>query len=331
MASAKQFIERRDNVASIISFTRQVGRATRMKISSALSLSWACVSDLVAGLIEDRVLIESASGAGQTESRGRTPIYLALNDEKYFLGVDINDSGIAVSVLGMSGRLLNSKKWEPEVFETTDALTKSVIDKIQQMLTSVEDCCGIGVAMEGVHSDDGWCYPIGSDYVEYNPYTVIKSHFDLPVFARHDPECMLYALGDEAFDDCMLLRIDNEIGSAVMKRGEILDFPLELGRVRYGKKKLRHLFKAYFGEGKMGDGAEFGEALGCSVGNLMSMLGLYRVFVVGEIVDWFDGISNDFDTALKSVGADFSYEVRRIMDASEGAARLAMSKYPILK
>ena len=331
MASAKQFIERRDNLASIISFIRQVERATRMQITSALSLSWACVSDLVSGLLEERVLIESEGVAEQSESRGRTPVYLALNDDKYFLGVDINDSGIAISALGMSGRLLNSKKWEPEIFDTADELTESVISKIREMLTNAENCCGIGVAMEGIHSENGWRYPIGIDFVEYDPCKVIKNHFDLPVYARHDPECMLYALSDSAEGDCMVLRIDNEIGSAAMKSGEILDFPLELGRVRYGKAKLRRLFKAYFGEGKTGEGAEFGEALGCSVGNLASLLDLKKVFIVGKIVDWFDDIASEFEEALLSVDSDLAFEVRRIMDASEGAARLAMSKYPIVK
>ena len=331
MASIKQYEERRDNVAQIISFIRQVGKATRMQISAALSLSWACVSDLVALLLDSGVLSEAEGRCGQSEARGRTPVYLTLCDEKYFVGVDINDSGIAVCTLGMSGRVIKSKKWEPENFATADELTASVMEKIEKMLTSEADCCGIGIAMEGVTSQGGWRYPIGSGYEEYNPIVTVKERFDLPVYARHDPECMLYALDEAAFCDCIVLRIDNEIGSAVMKRGEILDFPLELGRVRYGRKNLRNIFKAYCKDGDGGDGREFGEALGCSVGNLMSLLGLETVFIVGEIVDYFDNIKDDFVSALKSIGKSFSYEVKEITDAAKGAARLAMSKYPTVK
>ena len=45
MASMKQFIERRDNIAYIVTYLRRVGKVTRIEISSAISLSGACVSD----------------------------------------------------------------------------------------------------------------------------------------------------------------------------------------------------------------------------------------------------------------------------------------------
>ena len=91
MASIKQFIERRDNIAAIVAYIRSVGKATRIEISSALSLSWACVSDLVALLIERGVIEESSERDknAASVSRGRTPTYLSLNEKKYFL--DINN------------------------------------------------------------------------------------------------------------------------------------------------------------------------------------------------------------------------------------------------
>ena len=98
MASSKQFIEKRNNIASIVSFVRSRVEATRLEIASALSLSWACVSDLVSLLIEQNILFEFKRTAQQGESVGRTPTYLSLNPEKYFLGVDINDSGFSVAV-----------------------------------------------------------------------------------------------------------------------------------------------------------------------------------------------------------------------------------------
>ena len=98
MASVKQFVERRDNIASIVSYVRSVGLATRLEISSALSLSWACVSDLVALLIERNVLTESTQKTERSESeaRGRTPTYVKLNGKKYFLGVDINRTDLRI-------------------------------------------------------------------------------------------------------------------------------------------------------------------------------------------------------------------------------------------
>ena len=52
MASIKQFEERKDNISSIVSFVRINQKVTRREICNALSMSWACVSELVSILIE---------------------------------------------------------------------------------------------------------------------------------------------------------------------------------------------------------------------------------------------------------------------------------------
>ena len=52
MASIKQLTEKNDNISAIISFIQRNEKATRMELCKALSLSWACISDLVARLIE---------------------------------------------------------------------------------------------------------------------------------------------------------------------------------------------------------------------------------------------------------------------------------------
>ena len=86
MASIRQSGERRDNIAAIVAFIRKNEKATRMDLCKALSLSWACVSDLVASLIEERILIESAQESKRASTtKGRTPTLLSLSDEKYFL------------------------------------------------------------------------------------------------------------------------------------------------------------------------------------------------------------------------------------------------------
>ena len=176
MASVKQSIERRNNIAAIIGYVRERGSATRMEISAALSLSWACVSDNVSALISDGILFETSqrTDASVSESRGRTPTYLSLSDKKYFLGVDINNSGIAVAVLGVDGRLVRSRKWEAERFSTCEELSRSVCEKIESISEDREMCLGIGVAMSGRHAPDGsWGYPSIGGMMSYRPKPVI--------------------------------------------------------------------------------------------------------------------------------------------------------------
>ena len=332
MASAKQFYERRDNIAAITAFVRSKGKATRMEISSALSLSWACVSDLVSLLMDDGILLES-NERGSAETRGRAPTYLVLNSKKYFLGVDINDSGIAITLLSLCGDKISSKKWDAELFYDENSLASAVCDKIEKSLTSKEDCLGIGVAMEGGRkSDGGWYYPTPSGVFPFYPDKVIENRFGLPVFVRHDPECMLYAVAESLDIDSMTLRVDTGVGVAAMKRGKLMELPLELGNVIVDGKKLRKyvydcnaLGICTFAE------VHLGEKLGLSAANLAMLLGLKKIYIVGEIIDWFDKISDEFESSFKMVGGDLEYEVSEISDASEGAAKVAMAEYPIVK
>ena len=328
MASKEQYIEKRNNIASIVSYVRSSGEATRIEISTALSLSWACVSDLVSLLIEQRILLESKKriGAASVEAVGRVPTYLSLNSEKYFLGVDINDTGVAITVLDLNGNKTDYKKWEAELLENEDMLATSVCDKIRFMLKNTEDCCGIGVAMQGARCDENkWMYPLRSGYVKFDTKTVIENCFSLPVFVRHDPECMLYAVIDNISVDSMTLRVDNDIGVAAIKKGRILEVPLDLGHIYVGNKKLKSILND---SQARGDYMRIAEELGLASANLAKLLGIKKVFIVGEIIGWFDKVEKMFDENFRRVSSSIEYVVSNAADASEGAALLAMFEYP---
>ncbi len=331
MASVKQFSEKKDNIAAIISFIRRNGAVTRMEICKALSLSWACVSDLVARLIEDTVLIEAAYPAKEDApaTKGRTPTLLSLNKRKYFLGVDINNFGIGVTVLSMNGERIASKKWQAKRFSDEHELMLSVCERISEMLANPKDCCGVGVAVEGMRSENGgFLYPMTGGCTSVFPQRVIAEHFDLPVVARHDPECVLYSVAESCGEDCLVIRADTEeIGVAAMKNGKIMELPLELGHVRYRGERLREILHSCTREGNYG---EIAEALGYSVANLAMLLGIRKCFLVGEWLKWFDSVSEVFDMAFGTVSERIKYEICVLSDASDGAARLAMAEYPTL-
>ena len=332
MASIKQFLERRNNIAAIVGFVRSRGKATRMEISSALSLSWACVSDLVSLLLDDEILKES-SEKNTSDARGRTPTYLKLNDEKYFLGVDINDSGIAITLLSLGGAKLSSKKWESKFFSDEESLADAVCEKIESVIERKGACLGIGVAMEGMRISDGaWGYPTESGSFAFYPDRIIEKRFGLPVFVRHDPECMLYAVAESLDLDCMALRVDTGVGVAAMKQGKIMELPLELGNVFIDGERLRkHVFDCTALKKRSFGDARLGEKLGYAAANLAMLLDLKKVYIVGEVIEWFDEIAEEFGTAFSKVKRGIEFEVSGISDASEGAAKVAMAEYPILR
>ena len=283
------------------------------------------VSNLVTILLEDCILMETLQ-EGTSESKGRPSAVLTLNKDKYFLGVDVNDVGIAITKLSINGEKLSIKKWQEAYFDTEEELIVAVCDKIETMLENKQDCLGVGVAMEGLPSSSGGYYfPFNGGAKLVHPDQFIKNRFKLPVVVKHDPECMLYSALNQTVQDCVLVRVDKWVGVAVMKNGKILDTPIELGRVKYGDSKLVDILTTCK---KTGDYVEFAKALGFSVGNLVSLLCINKCFISGSITNYFDKISTDFNTAISDVSQNIKYEVYLAPDASEGASRLAMAKYP---
>lgn len=326
MASLKQLEEKKDNISLIVSYIRSKGAVTRRQVCSELSLSWACVSNLVAFLIEEGVLLETLQEVN-SEVKGRPSTVLTLNKDKYFLGIDINDAGIAITKLSINGEKLSSKKWQEAFFDTEEELTDAVCDKIATMLCDKSDCLGIGVAMEGLPSSSGGYYfPFNGGSKLVQPDKFIKKRFDLSVVVRHDPECMLYSALNQTVQDCVLVRVDKWIGIAVMKNGKILDIPIELGRVQCGEDRLIDIYNACK---KTRDYSRFAKALGQAVGNLAVLLCIDKCYISGSIMNYFDKISCEFKTAFSGVNSKIKYEEIHSPDASEGASMLVMSKYPI--
>ena len=328
MASIKQLTEKNDNISAIISFIQRNEKATRMELCKALSLSWACVSDLVARLIEENILIETAQDTktGATATKGRTPTLLSLNEKKFFLGVDINDSGIAITTLSIGGKEIASKKWAEEPFSCEEELMRSVCEKIEELMPNSENCCGIGIAMEGMRAaDGGWLYPMKQGCISVCPEVFLAERFRLPIAVKHDPECVLYSVARHK-EDCIVVRVDKWIGVAAMKNGKILEMPLELGWIRYGEQKLQDILRNC---AKKGDHLEIAEALGRSIGNLTLLLGINTCFLAGEVAAWLEGLTTVFNTTFRQANKNATCEICAVSDASNGAAKLAMAKYTL--
>ena len=141
---------------------------------------------------------------------------------------------------------------------------------------------------------------------------------------------MLYSVANPFREDCMVVRVDTEeIGIAAMKQGKILELPLELGHTRYGSLRLRDVLHSC---AKKGDFCEIAEALGYSVANLALLLGIQKCYLVGEWINWLGkDVYVAFESAFKSVRAEAKFEICDLADASDGAARLAISEYPTIK
>lgn len=330
MPSQKQYTERTDNIRAIFSALRECGSLTRNEISQKLGLSWACVSDLTAMLISEGIAL-ARSPSGEKSFRGRTPSYLCLSEENCFLGVDINNNGITFRKESAVGELIAVHTDKREI-DTEDALSEIVLSGIEGMLSGFSGkCLGIGVAMQGQRSEATglWGFPAPGGYIYVDPEKMIGAKFKMPVTVRHDPECMLYAfMGNGERKDTMTVRVDGGIGVAVMKRGEMLTCPLELGEtVTEGGVHLSELCttaKIISSADKTGAC----RALSLAVANLALLLDVERVILCGEAVREYLKLGSFFSDIFSSVcGGKISLSMSEITDAAGGAVSASASNY----
>ena len=100
-----------------------------------------------------------------------------------------------------------------------------------------------------------------------------------------------------------------------------------MGHIYIGDKKLKSILND---SEASGDYTRIAEELGLAAANLAKLLGLKKVFIVGGIIEWFDKVEVLFDASFRRVSPSIEYVVSDVADASEGAALLAISEYPIV-
>ncbi|MBQ8357644.1 MAG: ROK family protein [Clostridia bacterium] len=348
MASREQYLQRKENLGAILSEVRRRGEATRNELMEALSLSWACVSDLTAHLLSCGILIEEK--CGESGGRGRIPGKLRPAPDKLFLGVDVNLSGLTVSVCDNLFHPVDSERLPIEAAEA-GRLTQSVIQAVQGVLKRHGvGCLGIGIAMQGIRrrTSDLWEFPGANGAFEVALGSPVSQACGLPVLVEHDPNCILYGFSDaKEQGNVLMLRIDNGVGAALCRNGAFADFgALELGHTvvnengdtLYSLASIRGIEKRLgrsLGEGIDGAAeealAKAGTCLGMALSNLCNLISVDRVILCGEMMRYSSYFLQNLKEAygkhvLKSQEAEIS--VSKLVNAAFGAAKLAAARYP---
>ena len=128
MASKEQLFQKQNNVSKILAQIREKGAVSRMELCDGLSLSWACVSDLVSEMITLGLVEEGRTVAC---GKGRVPTILQLNESKLFVGIDAHDTGMSASICDLYG----NKKCNVQISENLNGL--SLLDKVKTVLSTV--------------------------------------------------------------------------------------------------------------------------------------------------------------------------------------------------
>ncbi|MBQ3049069.1 MAG: ROK family protein [Oscillospiraceae bacterium] len=340
MPSEKQYLERKENIATILEHLRSNGAKSRRELSAELGLSWGCVSELVSILLLQNILLEEE--AREAKTKGRIPTVLSLNPNIFFLGVDVNIIGLKGCVCRLTGEKteefsdkLNCNSKE-EFMASICSFVNGIIDKYK--------ISGIGFAMQGIFDAENnlWKLPTKSN-ISINFASELEGKFNLPIMVEHDPNCILYGCIEKNEGSKMIVRVDRGIGAAIYKnnvfwKNELLEIGYmvvnEKGERLYEvaslqgvteemkKSENRGLLEEYF--------SRAGKYLGIGLGNICNLISINEIYLCGDMVEYYELFSQKMEESFKAtaLSADKTkITAVRVTDAAFGAAKMAIEKF----
>lgn len=346
MPGKKQSVERRENITRLLALLRAKGPMNRRALASALNLSWGCISQLCALLLEEGLLQETS---GQAEgTRGRTPSILSLNPEICFLGVDVNRMGLTGAVCTLCGGKIADYSAEMRC-RSREELIESVLALIGRVRSRHERLAGVGLAMQGLYhaGEEAWLFP-GLDGPGISWQRELSKRLELPVLVEHDPACILYgSMGADTSLSRMVLRMDHGFGATLYRDHRLIrENPMEMGylsidsqgRRLHDVASLSAIEKAV----PLPKDAEmltpeqrqaFEEAashIGRALGNVSHLMAPDEILLCGEMIRYYDCFGAALNRAYQQAAAP--RQAARltpvfVTDAALGAARMIMEAY----
>lgn len=324
----KKFISQEDmklaNIFEVLALIRREGSLTRKEIQESMGLSWGGVSQIVSRLLDGGYVKEVKKE--EISSSGRKPSAIKVNDEdNFFLGIDVNKSGLYAKVIDLNGKTVFSESREAEaknkesflggVFALADSVISALYDK---------KILAVGLAMQGrVDAEEGISEDINiPGWHNVDISSLIGERYKIPTYVMHDPDCILAAGTSDDKRDTVLIRIDDGLGMAVLKSGRLITGigMLEIGNaVCTDGKTLNEALK--------GDAFVF-EELSNVLGNILIVFDVYNVLMCGSYVKNNSTELNKVEERLIALtGKKVSVREYDAQNAALGAALAATEQY----
>jgi predicted NBD/HSP70 family sugar kinase len=217
---------RRHHRSLLLQLLFRYGPASRADLARSSGLTRVTVSDLVAELVAEELVTETAvTLSGRV---GKPPVLVTLaTGSRVIVAIDLSTDGLVQGAhVDLGGRVLTRRELPLEGRRGQDA-----VDVVHQLARELVDSAprpvlGIGVGSPGVVDAGGTVIDAPNfGWADVALAADLRTAFDLPVFVANDANTAV--LGEHTFGDTgdgglMLLRVGTGVGAGLVLEGVLL-------------------------------------------------------------------------------------------------------------
>ena len=199
---------------------------SRADIARATSLTRTTVTEIVAALLEEKLVIEI--GVGESQG-GKSPILLKLaEDSRYLLSLDLSHSEFRGAIINLRGKILATAS-----LPVSERGGEEALDLVYQILDKLlgadyQPLVGIGVGTPGlVNANEGVVIKaVNLDWENLPLARLLEDRYHLPVYVLNDSQAAAmgeyhYGQGHLAESNLVVINARHGLGAGIIIQGQL--------------------------------------------------------------------------------------------------------------
>jgi glucokinase-like ROK family protein len=221
---------RRVNRCTVLQKLYFAGSSNRLSLSEQTGLSPATVTNVVAELLDEGIVVESGS---EESSGGRPRAVLEVNPAYgHLVGIDLGETHIQSELfdltmhsLGVAKRPLKTEDNRPE--QIADYIVHETEALLAELGVQHDRVLGIGIGAPGLVEPVGGVSVLAPNWGWHNVplLTMLEKSIDLPIYLDNGAKAMALAEmwfgAGRGVDDLITLLIGTGVGAAIVAQGKL--------------------------------------------------------------------------------------------------------------
>ncbi|MBD5499894.1 MAG: ROK family transcriptional regulator [Lachnospiraceae bacterium] len=213
------------NRKAIYQYIYKQKQASKQELTLNLQMSLTTVTQNLKEL-EEQELIKKAGHLASTG--GRKPIFFVINNtKKIAIGISIFQKTVLMTAIDLYGNPL-CRESVTLSFENTDAYCKEIGHALNTFIKmhalSEEKILGVGIAIQGIVSEDGSHVHYGTLMKNTNfQLSQLEKYIPYPCHLIHDSKAAAYTelWNNDMLEDTLVVLLNTNLGSAFILNGQI--------------------------------------------------------------------------------------------------------------